>query len=351
MSTHDYYRSLGLDPTADSTSLVREIGRLEWGADARRPERADELRQARHILGDPDRRARYDALLAEEHRRAAASRPAATAAGATGATAAWGPAGQTAAPDTFSAATPHSASGPNAAPAPGHPEPEQDARNDKKKEPKRRGLLPVIAGTALATAAVCALIGAGAWWATGSEGDGEAESAAPATVTETVTTTASPSEAPEDARLGEVRALAEEFVGLREREQIEGFIRAHGVPNQLDKQVDHHLGEGKDFSPEAVFGTPEPKVLDVVDGTPNFATRYAVEGVPTTQSLADHGVTALYLVTVGNAGNDQETASLAFVERDGGLQYIRVSRPAQTFTPEQMDHVFSQDGDLGAVEF
>ncbi|WP_448853795.1 hypothetical protein [Corynebacterium frankenforstense] len=342
MSTHDYYRSLGLDPAADSASLVREIGRLEWGADARRPERAEELRQARHILGDPDRRARYDALLAEEHRRAAASRPAATAAGATGATSAWGPAGQAAAPDTFSAAA-----APNAAPA---PEPEQDAGNAKKKEPERRGLLPVIAGTALATAAVCALIGAGAWWATGSENAGE--TAAPETVTETATTTASPSEAPEDARLGEVRALAEEFVGLREREQIEGFIRAHGVPNQLDKQVDHHLGEGKDFSPEAVFGTPEPKVLDVVDGTANFATRYAVEGVPATQSLADHGVTALYLVTVGNAGNDQETASLAFMERDdGGLQYIRVGRPAQTFTPEQMDHVFSEDGDLGAVEF
>lgn len=343
MSTHDYYRSLGLDPAADSASLVREIGRLEWGADARRPERAQELHQARHILGDPDRRARYDALLAEERRRAAAPQGSATAAGATaaGATAAGTPAGQAAATNSFTAAPP----APHTSPAP------EQEHDEEKKEPERRGLLPVIAGTALATAAVCALIGAGAWWATGSESGADGETAASETATETVTTTASPSEAPDDARLGEVRALAEEFVGLRERDQIEGFIRAHGVPNQLDKQVDHHLGEGKDFSPEAVFGTPEPKVLDVVDAMPNFATRYAVEGVPAAQSLADHGVTALYLVTVGNAGNDQETASLAFMERDGGLQYIRVGRPAQTFTPEDMDHVFSEDGDLGAVEF
>ncbi|MEX3529168.1 hypothetical protein [Corynebacterium xerosis] len=64
MTTHDFYRSLGLDPSTPSPQIAADLDRrlAAPGLDATQ---YDELMTARHILGDPAKRATYDQALSD----------------------------------------------------------------------------------------------------------------------------------------------------------------------------------------------------------------------------------------------------------------------------------------------
>ena len=64
MTTHDFYRSLGLDPSTPSPQIAADLDQrlAAPGLDATQ---YDELMTARHILGDPAKRTTYDQALSD----------------------------------------------------------------------------------------------------------------------------------------------------------------------------------------------------------------------------------------------------------------------------------------------
>ena len=325
MAHYDLYNSLGLDRSEDPATLAQELDNRINSGIATNPGGIEELRIARDILGDPQRRSLYDQKLddvnAPEINIAAlrdlaqanfGGAPAGAAVGAaTGAAGARGLLGQQGQPSQ-----PQGEHGPSAFDKGRETFTEyskmaQDRLNpamEKTKSEIARSSKDVILGTAVATALVMLLI----WGLVAGIGGG-------------------------DGNASKAQKLTNEFLELRTNEETERWLIDNALSDSRSDTLDELEVNDGYSGVDNYFKASDPKAGTVVDFK-DFARIFAkMDDESYERELKDEAeAEGFYLVEVRNKNGSSSGGVVGVLIQDGKarLAYIDVSN-------EDMGDIFS----------
>lgn len=296
MAHYDLYNSLGLDRSADPATLAQELDNRINSGIATNPGGIEELRIARDILGDPQRRSLYDQKLNDVNApdiNIAALRDLAQAnfggapAGAAGAAGAQG----------FAPGQPQSEQGPSAFDKGRESFTEyskmaQERLNpamEKTKSEIARSSKGVILGTAVATALVMLLI----WGLVAGIGGG-------------------------DRNASKAQKLTNQFLELRTNEETERWL----IDNSLSESRSDILDElevNDGFSGvDNYFKASDPKAGEVLDARDFLYIFTKTDDEAYERALKDElGADAAYFVEVRNKNGSSSGGAVFVVIQDG----------------------------------
>ncbi|MCT1684096.1 hypothetical protein M3A74_04600 [Corynebacterium appendicis] len=322
MAHYDLYNSLGLDRSADPATLGAELNQRINSGVATNPGGMEELRIAREILGDPQRRSLYDqklddpnapeiniAALRELAQANFGGAPAAGAAGVAGAVGGQGNAAQ--AQSAPWQGQPGRPGQPQGEQAPGAFDKGRDTFNEYSKKAQER-LNPamektrseiarsskgVILGTALITALVMLLL----WGLISAVGG--------------------------DRNAGKAEKLANQFLELRTDEETERWLIDNAVGDArsgLNDALDINDG----FSGvDNFFRASDPKAGEIMDFK-RFARLYSqMDDDSYERALRDAANSEdLYLVEVRNGDGSSSGGSISVAIQDGKARIVLIER-------------------------